>query len=659
MRLPTSLHFQITVILTIIGSCLATSQTSPPLLHSPDTRTEVRIAARDSLTIEILRNGTTVVLPSTIGLTLTSRKPLGRAPVLLRSEIKKVRETITPPVAEKRRSIPDNYNQLHLDFEGNYSLIVRAYDDGIAYRFHIDFPESITVAEEQLTIRLASSDSLWFPAEDSFLSHSERLYPFIGATSVADTLMCCVPTIVSKTSGVRVAVAEADLLDYPGLYLRGTGVGNPALHAVFPAYPQEEQLVGDRTVKVTKRAPYIARTRGTRDFPWRVFGIADNDGALIENDIVYRLGSPCVLKETSWIRPGKVAWDWWNANNLAGVDFKAGINTKTYMHYIDFAAKYGLEYVIFDEGWTTPGNLSEINPAMDMDRLFAYAEKKHVGIILWVTWNALDNRMKEALDRFAAWGAAGIKVDFMQRDDQKMVNYYERVAREGARRKLLVDFHGSYKPTGLCRTYPNVLTREGVKGLENCKWSSDITPAHDVTIPFTRMFAGSMDFTPGAMRNASRDEFHPIFRQPMSQGTRCHQLAMYVVYESPLQMLCDSPTNYEREPEAMEFLRAVPTTWDETRVINAVIGQYVTVARRKGDIWYIGSMSNWSPREFELNLGFLGSKREVMIYQDGINADRFGSDFKRLHLTIDPAIPLKISLAPGGGWVAIAKAAGS
>jgi alpha-glucosidase len=659
MQRPTSLNFPFVLALTIFGSGLSSAQPGPALLRSPDARTEVRIATHDSLTIEVSHNGSPVVLPSTIALTVASRKPLGHMPVLLRSKTSEIRETITPPVAEKRRTIPDNYNQMTLDFQGNYSLIVRAYDDGIAYRFRTEFPDSITITDEELIVRLLTSDSLWFPAEDSFLSHSERLFQFIGATSLPDTLMCCVPMVVSKTSGVRLAVTEADLLDYPGLYLRGTAIGNPALRAVFPAYPEEEQLVGDRTVKVTKRAPFIARTRGTRDFPWRVFGIADRDGALIENDIVYRLGSPCVLKETSWIKPGKVAWDWWNANNIAGVDFKAGINTKTYMHYIDFAAKYGIEYVIFDEGWTKPGDLNEVNPEMDMDRLFTYAKKKHVGIILWVTWTALDNRMTEALDRFAAWGAAGIKVDFMQRDDQKMVNYYERVAKEGARRRLLVDFHGSYKPTGLCRTYPNVLTREGVKGLENSKWSADITPAHDVTLPFTRMFAGAMDFTPGAMHNASRDEFRAIFRQPMSQGTRCHQLAMYIVFESPLQMLSDSPTNYEREPEAMEFLRAVPTTWDETRVLNAAIGQYVTVARRKGNTWYIGSMSNWTPRELELNLGFLGSKIEITVYQDGVNADRFGSDYKKSRHPIDPAIPLRISLAAGGGWLAIVKTIGN
>jgi alpha-glucosidase len=644
--------------LLILLPCLLAARNNDTVVKSPDARIEVRVGASDSLTIEVLVDGQTAVFPSTIGMLVDSRPLPGFKPALQRSHSENVDETIIPPVAEKRSRIPDKYNQLTLEFKGHFALIVRAYDDGVAYRFRTEFPDSITVTNEVLSLRLAHGDSLWYPVETSFLSHSERLFPYLAADSIADTLMCCMPMIISKPSGVRIGFTEADLLDYPGIYLRGTHAGTPTLQALFPAYPIEEQLVGDRTVKVTRRADFIARTRGTRNFPWRVFGIGRRDGALIENDIVYRLGSPCVLKETSWIKPGKVAWDWWNANNISNVDFKAGINTSTYMYYIDFAAKYGLEYVIFDEGWTTPGDLAEINPAMDMDRLFAHAKSKGVRIILWVTWNALDNRLTESLDRFAAWGAAGIKVDFMQRDDQKMVNYYEKIAREAAKRHLLVDFHGSYKPTGFCRTYPNALTREGVKGLENSKWSSDVTPHHDVTLPYTRMFAGAMDFTPGAMRNASKDEFRAIFQQPMSQGTRCHQLAMYVVYESPLQMLCDAPTNYEREPETMEFLRSVPTTWDETSVLNGEIGKYVTVARRKGTTWYIGAMTDWSARDLVLDLSFLASPAGTLtVYQDGINADRTGSDFKKQALHLDAYSPVTIHLAPGGGWVAVANVA--
>jgi len=570
------------------------------------------------------------------------------------ADTESVNETINPVVAEKRKVIPEVYRQLTLRFAGSWGLTVRAYNDGVAYRYRTVFPGEITVKDENLSVRLAAGDSIWFPEETSFLSHSERLYRYLAANSIVDTQMCCLPAVVITSAGPRLAIAESNLLDYPGLYLRGGGRVEPILRSILPAYPEEEQLSDQRTVKVTKRASYLARTQGTRDFPWRVFAIAEKDGDLIENDIVYRLGSPTVIKEISWIRPGKVAWDWWNANNVYGVPFKSGINTATYKYYIDFASANRIEYVIFDEGWSKTSDLFKINPDMDMDALFAHAKKKNVGIILWVNWVALQDRMTEALDRFAMWGAKGIKVDFMQRDDQKMVNFYERVASEAAKRHLLVDFHGSYKPTGLSRTYPNVLTREGVLGLEHSKWSSDVTPRHDVTLPFTRMFAGAMDFTPGAMRNAANGCFQPIFTEPMSQGTRCHQLAMYVVYESPLQMLCDNPSNYTREPEIMEFLRAVPTTWDDTRVLNGAIGQFVTVARKRGSTWYIGSMTDWTPRQFSLDLSFLGNCH-VTLYEDGINADRHGSDYTRRRISLKKGEPLSVRLASGGGWVAIVK----
>jgi alpha-glucosidase len=465
--------------------------------------------------------------------------------------------------------------------------------------------------------------------------------------------MCYIPAVIVKPNGLKIAFSEADLLDYPGLYLRGTGGGEPILASKFPPYPLEEQFDGRLTVKVTKVADYIAKTKGTREFPWRVFAIAEKDGDLVENDIIYRLGTPNKVTESTWIKPGKVAWDWWNANNLYGVDFKAGINTATYKHYIDFASRHKIEYVIFDEGWSKSSDLSQINPEMNMEELFSFAKEKGVGIILWVTSKALDERMTEALDKFEKWGVKGIKVDFMQRDDQKMVNFYEKTAIEAAKRHLLVDFHGAYKPTGLSRTYPHVLTREGVHGLENSKWATTITPHHDVTLPFTRMFAGAMDYTPGAMRNATKDNFRPIFTEPMSQGTRCHQLAMYVVYESPLQMLCDSPPQYDREPSIMEFLSPVPTTWDRTIALNGSIGNYITVARKKGTEWYIGSMTNWTPRDFQLVLGFLDAgKYEMTEYADGANAIRYASDYKLSKREVKQSDVITVHLAPGGGWAA-------
>jgi alpha-glucosidase len=643
------LFFILTFVL--VGVCAAQGKNFS--VQSPDGRSALKVTVADRITISIVHNGQVVVSPSPISMELLPAQILGHNPEVKGTTPKSVKATILPVVAEKRKIIPDIYNELTIQFKGNYSLKIRAYDDGVAYRFVTNLPGRIKVKYEELRLNLSPSDSVWFGDETSFLSHSERDYRLRAVKDIADTQFCVLPAVLVESSGLKIAISEADLLDYAGLYLHGNGSAQPGLLSKFPPYPLEEQLIRDRTIKVTKGADYIAETNGVREFPWRVFAIAEKDGDIVENDIIYRLGSPLRLKETSWIKPGKVAWDWWNANNIYGVDFKSGINTETYKYYIDFASRQGLEYVIFDEGWSIPGDLSQINPQMNMEELFAFAKQKSVGIILWVTSKALDERMIESLDQFEKWGAKGIKVDFMQRDDQKMVNFYERTTIEAAKRHLLVDFHGAYKPTGFSRTYPNALTREGVRGLENDKWATDLSPRHDVTLPFTRMFAGAMDYTPGAMRNATKENFRPIFTEPMSQGTRCHQLAMYVVYESPLQMLSDSPPQYDREPEMMEFLSIVPTTWDQTKVLNAKIGEYLTVARKKGNDWYVGSMTNWTPRDFRFSMEFLeAGTYEMTVYADGINADRYASDYRATKKEVTRAEEASLHLAPGGGWVA-------
>jgi alpha-glucosidase len=412
-------------------------------------------------------------------------------------------------------------------------------------------------------------------------------------------------------------------------------------------------MVRDRTERVPTRETWIARTRGTREFPWRVLVIARKDADLLDTDIVYRLASESALADPSWIRPGKVAWDWWNFNNVFGVPFRAGVNTDTYKHYIDFAAEHSIEYVVLDEGWYKLGDLSSVVPQIDMDAIAAHAKARKVGLIMWVVWKTFDEQMEATLDRFEKWGVKGIKVDFMQRDDQWMVNFYERVAAEAAKRRMLVDFHGAYKPTGLYRTYPNVLTSEGVIGLEHNKWSADASPDHDVTFPFMRMMAGPADYTPGGMLNATKADFKPVFNRPMTQGTRCHQLAMYVVYESPLQMLADSPSNYRREPESLAFIAAVPVVWDETRVLDAKVGEYILVARRSGREWFIGAMTNWTARKLDVDLGFLAPGRwTAEIHRDGPNADRAAVDYVREMKEVTAAQQLRIELAPGGGWAA-------
>ncbi len=621
-------------------------------LFSPDKRVKVQIQVGPDVSFSVFYDDKPL-LAATASMTIQDGTRLGKNVRLNNFRRQSIREKIVPVVKEKRAVVLNNCEEVTLNLRGNYGLIFRAYDDGVAYRFFSGYRTKIVVNAEESKFRFPEDRSVWFPVVESFHSSYERPYQYLKLSEIGGKRMAYLPVLVDNPEGPKVIITEADLTDYPGMYLTGSEDGSPELQAVFPPYPLEEQQVRDRTLRVTKGAPYIAVTNGNRQFPWRVIGIARQDGDLISSDLVYRLARPTQIKDTSWIKPGKVAWDWWNAWNVFEVNFRAGINTETYLYYIDFASKYGLEYVILDEGWSDPADLFKINPDLDMERLVQAARDKGVGIILWCVWLTLDRQLKEALDRFARWGIAGIKVDFMDRDDQKVVNFYEKIAKEAAARNLIVDFHGAYKPTGLRRAYPNVLTREGVMGLEYSKWSDRITPEHDLLIPFIRMYAGPMDYTPGAMLNADPKHFRPVMDLPMSQGTRCHQLAMYVVYESPLQMLCDSPSHYLREPEAMEFLAAVPTVWDETLVLEAKVGDVVVVARQHGEDWYLGGMTDWQPRELEVKLDFLGEgEYEALIFEDGINVDRYASDFRVEKLRVKGTETLKVKMAAGGGYAA-------
>jgi alpha-glucosidase len=623
------------------------------VVYSPDKKVKVVIQVEREVLYSVFCDGKEILTPSPISLTIQGAGVLGNEPRLSSVKSRTVNENIIPPVREKRAVIADRFNEAVLTFKGNYGLVFRAYDDGVAYRFFTRLKGRVKVVSEEVSYKFGRDHSVYFPVAESFHSSFERNYSYLALSQVTAERMAFLPVLVDITDGPKVAITEADLDDYPGLYLAGTADGSAALNGRFAAYPLKEEMKRDRTLAVAERADYIADTNGSREFPWRVLAIARRDGELIENDIVYRLARPLALKDTSWIKPGKVAWDWWNDLNLFGVDFEAGINTKTYKYYIDFAAQYGIEYIILDEGWSDPGDLLKTNPALNMSELISYARDKNVGLVLWCVWLTLDRQLGEALDLFEKWGVRGIKVDFMDRDDQKVVNFYKKVAAEAAQRKLAVDFHGAFKPTGLRREYPNVLTREGVLGLEYNKWSKSVTPEHDLLIPFIRMLAGPMDFTPGAMRNATEKGFQPVFSEPMSQGTRCHQLAMYVVYESPLQMLSDSPSAYRREPEVMAFLGQVPTVWDETMGLEAKVGDYVLVARKSGEEWYVGAMTDWTPRELEIDFGFLGAgEYQAEVYADGANAARYASDFTKSNLTVKAGDRLKVRLAPGGGWAA-------
>jgi len=620
-------------------------------LRSPDGRIEIRIRTSGQVQYDVVLKGRAVLEKSTLSLDVDHKK-LGMQPKVIDAKRRSHDEEVVPVVRQKFATIRDHYNELKLSMDSGYAVVFRAYNEGAAYRFETSIPqEKVKIYAEEAAFNFSANDIVYYPQEDSFFSHNERKYLPQHLSEIAPEFLATLPAVVDVGEGAKVAIAESDVESYPGLWLRGTG--GFGLTATFPPYPLKESLTSDRDYRVVESADYIAVTAGTRTFPWRVIGIADRDGDLLTNQIVYLLEKPSQVQDTSWIKPGKVAWDWWNANNVYGVDFKAGINTETYKYYIDFAAKYGIPYIILDEGWYKLGNLLDVVPEINMQELADYAKQKNVGIILWVVWKTLDDQLLPALDQFEKWGVKGIKVDFMQRSDQILIDYYHKISRETAKRKMLVDFHGDQKPATMTRTWPNLISTEGVRGMEWSKWSAESEPKHNVTLPFTRMFLGPMDYTPGAMRNATKATFAPIHSQPMAMGTRCHQLAMYVVYESPLQMLSDSPSNYLREPEIMDFLGPVPSEWDETRVLDARIAEYAVVARRNGRDWYIGAMSDWTPRNVDIDLSFLPEGNFTMeAYQDGVNADRNASDYKKITAQVTKATKLKLPLASGGGWAA-------
>jgi len=620
-------------------------------LRSPDGRLEVRIDLADLVRYGVSLHGKPLLQGSTLSMTIDGAV-LGAGPKLRSAKPTSVDRMLEPVVRQKSERIRDHYNELRLEMQGAYAVVFRAYDEGVAYRFETALarPE-VKVSREEASFVFAGDYTAYYPKEEGFFSHNERAFVRLPVNEIAPAALASLPAVIEAPEGVKIAIAESDVEDYPGLWL--VGQSGKGLSGTFPPYPLQEELKGDRDFKVVKAADYIAVTKGKRTYPWRILGITEKDGDLLTSSLVYLLARPSELTDTSWIRPGKVAWDWWNANNVNGVAFKSGVNTETYKYYIDFAARYGLEYVVLDEGWYPLGDVLHVVPAIDMEALTAYAREKKVGLVLWVVWKTLADQLEPALDKFQKWGIQGIKVDFMQRDDQPVIGFYHKVSREAAKRKMLVDFHGAIRPTLMTRTWPNLISTEGVRGLEQMKWGEDANPEHDVTLPFTRMFLGPMDYTPGAMRNASKRSFAPIFEQPMSLGTRCHQLGMYVVYESPLQMLADTPSAYLREPEMMEFLGPVPSVWDETKVLDARIADYVLVARRRGRDWYVGALTDWTPRELDLDLSFLpaGAFR-MSSYEDGINADRYGSDYRKTTTEVSGATRRKIKLAPGGGFAA-------
>jgi alpha-glucosidase len=621
-------------------------------VRSPDSATTLSVDVGNGVTYSVAHRGRAVLDASPISLTLTGGRVLGRGDQVRSNTTRSVRDSVRPVAPTKRAVVQDRFNELRLRFDG-YDLELRAYNEGIAYRWVLALPDSATVTSEEASFAVAGQAEGVLGIDTTFMTHYEPSFRQAPLDTLKDGRRALLPVLVSLTGGPKIAITESQLEDYPGLYLVAGPTGGPALVGLFPRAALEEHAINDRDVPVTRRADYLARIAGRRALPWRIVMIADEDRQLLLNQMVYNLAAPSRLADVSWIKPGKASWDWWNGWDLRGVDFRAGINTQTYRYFIDFAAKNGLEYIVIDDGWYKTGDLLTQAPDMDVPALVKYGAGKKVGIILWASWHTLEDQLLPVMELYQKWGVKGLKVDYMQRDDQRVVNFYFRAAQLAAAHHLLLDFHGAHKPAGLDRTWPNVLSFEGVHGLENNKWTTNVTPQHNVTLPFTRMLAGPMDYTPGAMHNAQTRDFRIDFNHPMAQGTRAHQLAMYVVYETPLQMLSDSPSAYEREPDAMDFLRAVPTTWDDTRALDGQVGEYVLLARRHGKDWFVGAMTNDTPRTLTVDLSFLGAGRyAVDATIDGVNADRNAMDYKRQRQTVTSRDTLTLRLAKGGGYVA-------
>jgi alpha-glucosidase len=579
--------------------------------------------------------------------------------------------TITSADREKIRSafaginyikarIPDEYNQLTINCKNGFGVVFRVYNDAVAYRYFTKKKGEIIVRNEEANFNFTDDHKAFLPymwdyrGGKIFNSSFEALYREITISRFLSDSLAFLPALVDVGNNVKVVILEADLEDYPGMYL-DVNRTRKGFTGVYAPYPLEATLGGFGGINYvpTKRADYIAKTRGTRNFPWRAIAISRSDRELLNNDIVQKLASPPRINDISWIKPGQVAWDWWNNWNISHVDFKAGINTPTYKYYIDFAAANKIPYIIMDGGWSEGLDLTKVVPAINLQEILAYGKQKGVDVILWASWYAVTQQMNTVFPLYAKMGVKGFKIDFVDRDDQIAVASLYEIAVKAAENHLLVDYHGVFKPTGLQRTYPNVVGYEGVKGLENYKWAVEDQPRYVVSIPYIRMMAGPMDYTPGAMRNAVRANYRPINDNPMSQGTRCQQLAMYVVFEAPLQMLSDNPTTYMKEQECTDFITKVPTTFDETVPLDGKVGEYVALARRKGDTWYVGAMSNWDARECTLDLSFLGKGTyQATVFKDGINADRDGTDYRKEVITVSMEHPLNIHLAPGGGWAA-------
>lgn len=635
-------------------------------LNSPNDNLCVKITTGKQLVYDITCNGKQILAPSPISMTLDNGQVWGVNAGLAGSKQKKVDQVVPSPFY-RAKEIKDCYNELVLRFKGNYSVEFRAYDDGVAYRFVSQVKKPFNVVNEQVDFCFPSDVSATVPYVkrgndgdfgSQFFNSFENEYTTDKLSKLNEKRLMFLPLVVEVDEGTKVCITETHLENYPGLYL-STAKGGNSLSGVFAPYPKKMVQGGHNNLQmlVEERENYIAKVDKERSFPWRIAIVTTSDKDLAASNLSYLLAAPSRLKDISWIKPGKVAWDWWNAWNLEGVDFATGVNNATYKAYIDFASAKGIEYVILDEGWAVnkKADLMQVVDEINLEELVGYAAAQNVGIILWASYHAFDRDMENVCRHYSEMGVKGFKVDFMDRDDQLMTDFNYRAAAMCAKYKMILDLHGTSKPAGLNRTYPNVLNFEGVNGLEQLKWSSAALDQvkYDVMIPFIRQVSGPMDYTQGAMHNAVKGNYYPCNTEPMSQGTRCRQLALYVIFESPFNMLCDSPSNYMREPESTSFIAGIPTVWDESKVLDGKMGEYIVTARRDGDVWYVGGITDWNTREMTIDLSFLpDGDYQVEEFRDGMNAHRKGTDYRREEKSLPADKKLKVKMYPGGGYVA-------
>lgn len=644
-------------LLLLIGNASFAAKEKKYVLSSPDGTLKVEISAGNELAYQVMHGNDTILSHSNIGLVLENGTIVGKTPRITGERRRKIKDNIESPFYRFKEFVATG-NELDLKLKGGFGIIFRAYNEGVAYRFYTTQSSDIIIKEEQAEFNFKEDYTAYLPYTTNdkkpMVMAYQNVYD-ITPLSKAQPKLAFLPVTVDCGS-VKLTLLESDLEAYPGMFVQSQQ-GKYGLKGVFAPYPAKTDFYPWRKQEyVTETTDFISRSRGSRSYPWRVLAITEKDTDMPVNNLVYALASPNRIGDTSWIKTGKVAWDWWNDWNLKGVPFKAGINMDTYKYYIDFASRNGLEFIVLDEGWYDPksGDMLTVIPELDLTELIAYGKSKGVEIVLWTVFNVLDSQLEAACKKYADMGIKGFKVDFLDRDDQTAVEMVYRIAEMTARYKLTLDLHGIYKPTGINRTYPHIINFESVFGMEEVKWTDikNNMPLYDVTFPYIRMMAGPVDYTPGAMRNATKADWRAMYYTPASMGTRCHQLAAYIVHDSPFTMLCDAPTNYLNEQECVDFIASLPVEVDSTFIASGELGKYIVTVRKKDVNWYIGGMTNWDERDVQLDFSFLpeGVSYTAVLFKDGVNANKQAEDYRKETIRIDKDSRLTLHLASGGGF---------